>query len=500
LTGVSLGMALAAAAMATGDAPMPWRTDLSAAERQRVWAVTRPATAFAAAEAFEALPGGAATSKASVNRDSFSHPSANLSFEDEQRFKVGNGIFKKLWVSAPSSTQASDGLGPLYNARACQRCHLKDGRGHPPEGAEDDAVSLLLRLSVPARSAAERQALADGSLASIPDPTYGGQLQDFAAPGLRAEGRVVVQYQDDEIALAGGQTSRLRRPHFSIADPGYGPMDPDLRISARVAQPMIGVGLLEAIHDGDILALADPDDADGDGISGRPNRVRDPTTGDLVLGRFGWKAAQPSVRAQSAAAFAGDIGISTSLAPAPWGDCTAAEAACRDAPHGADGDDYEAPDLILDLVAFYAANLAVPARRNPGDAGVLAGKRLFYEAGCTACHAPKFATRRDAGQPGHAFQLIWPYSDLLLHDMGPDLADGHTEGEAEGSEWRTAPLWGIGLTRTVSGHTRFLHDGRARSLLEAILWHGGEAAPARDRVADMTPEDRQRLIAFLESL
>ena len=265
---------------------------------------------------------------------------------------------------------------------------------------------------------------------------------------------------------------------------------------------MIGVGLLEAVAEADIVAAADPDDRDGDGISGRPNRAWSREHRRVMLGRFGWKAGQPTVAQQSADAFRGDIGISTPLFAAPFGDCTAAQRRCRAAPHGgASRDDtVEAGAEMFGLLVFYSRNLAVPARRDIGDPRVLAGKRLFYRSGCTSCHTPKFVTRRDSIGEEQSFQLIWPYSDLLLHDMGDGLADGRSEGVANGREWRTAPLWGIGLTRTVSGHTFFLHDGRARNLLEAILWHGGEAEPARQRVVAMTGSERAALLAFLNSL
>jgi CxxC motif-containing protein (DUF1111 family) len=478
------------------------RDDLSAEDRARVAAVTAAPERFDAAERFEAMAGGAATSTARPDHNAFSHPSANLTFEGRQEFFVGNGLFRKVWVSSPASTAASDGLGPLYNARACQRCHLKDGRGHAPEGPDDDAVSLLVRLSVPPRTAEEAEALADLRTTRIPEPTYGGQLQDFAVPGLPAEGRVQVGWKEHDVALAGGEIVSLREPVVEIAHLGYGALDPETMISLRVANPMIGLGLLEAIQPADILAAADPADADGDGISGRPSVVRDPVTGALTLGRFGWKATTPSVRVQSAEAFSGDIGISTPLVTDAFGECSLAQQDCRAMPTGVQIrlGEVEAPDPVLDLVTFYSKNLAVPARRDVDDPQVLEGKRLFHEAGCASCHTPKFVTSRDAENPEHRFQLIWPYTDMLLHDMGEGLADGRPVGSASGREWRTAPLWGIGLTEAVSGHTTFLHDGRARSLLEAILWHGGEAEAARDAVAAMAPEDREALLAFLRSL
>lgn len=508
ILGIGVGFVALAVIVALSDTgratekPPIQRDDLSAEDRVRVQKVMAPTNDFAKPERFERRQAGAATYMGAVTANAFSDPSANLSFEGEQDFKLGNGLFKKLWVSSPSSTQASDGLGPLYNARSCQRCHLKDGRGHPPSHPGDSAVSMFLRLSVPPRTEEQRSALEERSKQVIPEPTYGGQLQDFAVPGLAAEGRMVIDYDDVPVTLNGGEVVVLRKPTYSVADLGFGPLATDAMLSPRIAPPMIGLGLLEAIHPADILALSDVDDRDGDGISGKPSWVKDAPTGELILGRFGWKASTATVLAQSAGAFAGDIGISSPMAPRHWGDCTERQASCRSLPTGVQDrlGDTEAPDPILGLVAFYSSNLAVPARRAVDSPGVLHGKRIFYEAGCTRCHTPKFVTSRNAEQPEHRFQLIWPYSDLLLHDMGEGLADNRPVGDANGREWRTAPLWGIGLTETVNGHTNFLHDGRARSLLEAILWHGGEAKASRDAVVSLGPDDRADLIRFLESL
>ena len=471
-----------------------------AVDAVRVAEVTRPARDFTRAEVYELNPGGAATSFGSSDRNAFSHPSANMRFERQLDFRVGDGIFRKLWVSSPASTKSSDGLGPLFNARSCQSCHVKDGRGRPP-AAGARAVSLLLRLSVPPRRAAARARLARMRAAVVPEATYGTQLQNFSVQGVPAEGRIGITYEERTLSLAGGARVRLLRPHYAVLDPGYGSLDPEAMLSPRVAPPMIGVGLVEAIPETDILALADPHDADGDGISGRARRVWSARQGRITLGRFGWKAGAPSVEEQTAGAFAGDIGLSSYLRPSAWGDCTARETLCRGAPHGSDpAEGVEVPRRMFDLVVFYAKHLAVPARRNVDDARVLAGKRLFYESGCIGCHRPKFVTARDAEQPEHGFQLVWPYSDFLLHDMGEALADHRPEGGASGREWRTPPLWGIGLTEEVSGHSRFLHDGRARNLLEAVLWHGGEAEAAREAVVRMSVEERAALLAFLRSL
>ncbi len=485
-----------------GDIAFPtMRTDLNAKDQKRVETVTKPTTDFSKPEQFELMSGGAATSRADVNGDAFSHFSANITFEEEATFKLGNALFTKLWVSSPSSTQASDGLGPLFNARACQSCHLKDGRGHPPEG-EADSTSMFLRLARPARTDQEREAISDYRKLNFPDAVYGEQLQDLAVPGLKSEGRMKISYTEVPVTLAGGEVVKLRKPSYSVTDLGYGPIEGDVTLSPRVAPPMIGMGLIQAIHDSDILAKADPDDKDGDGISGKPSMVRDHKSGELKLGRFGFKAQNASIRDQSSSAFAGDMGISTPDDPFDHGDCTKAQAECLAMPTGVQQrlGPVEAPDPVLPLVTFYSENLAVPARREMGDKVVLKGKELFYKAGCTDCHTPKFVTRRDPGNKAQAFQLIWPYSDFLLHDMGEGLADGQQVGVATGAEWRTQPLWGIGLTKTVNGHTFFLHDGRARNLTEAILWHGGEAQKARDAFAALNKQDREALTKFLESL
>ena len=446
---------------------------------------------FSRAEPGEALSGGNA-SVAQADHNAFSLPSANLTPVRRLDFSVGNSFFRAPWVIAPSTTTARDGLGPLFNTNACQNCHVKDGRGHPPAANAASAVSMLLRLSIPAEPGQEAQLQRHGVIA---EPTYGGQLQDMAIPGHAPEGRIRLDWQTHRITLADGSEVELRQPKLQLSDLGYGPLHPQTQFSLRIAPPMIGLGLLEAIADADLLALADPDDQNGDGISGRANQVWDDARGQSVIGRFGWKAGQPTLNQQNAHAFAGDMGLTTSLLPAD--DCTAAQAACQQMPNGGSP---EVSDNILASVLFYSRNLAVPQRRQVDAPQVLKGKALFHQAGCASCHTPKFITSADAAEPELAGQTIRPYSDLLLHDMGPGLADQRPEFLASGQEWRTPPLWGIGLTQQVSGHTQFLHDGRARNLLEAIFWHGGEAQAARDAVSHFSRDEREALLAFLDSL
>lgn len=452
----------------------------------------------------EDRPGGAATSKRpGQNANAFSHASGNLGFEDEFTFQLGNGLFRKLWVSSPASTKASDGLGPYFNARACQRCHLKDGRGHPPAGPDDTFVSMLFRLGVPARKPDQIAQLQAHQANTFPEPNYGGQIQDLAIQGFSAEAMPSVEYTERSVELNGGETASLRVPRYQFSHLSLGPLSPDVMISPRVANQMIGLGLLEAIPEAAILALADPDDADADGVSGRPNKVWDVRKNQVRLGRFGWKAGQPTVEQQASAAFLGDMGLSSALFPHHAGDCMARHARCLKAPNGADAKTGapEVTETMLQLVTFYAANLAVPRRVRAKDEGVLKGKALFSAAGCAACHTPRHVTGADKSIPkALRNQVIWPHTDLLLHDLGPDLADGFTEGVANEREWRTPPLWGIGHTMAVSKHTYFLHDGRARNVLEAILWHGGEAEAARNKVIRMRPAERRHLLDYLNSL
>ena len=469
------------------------------AETARVAGVTAAPEGFDAAERFEVNGGGAGSVRRRTDAQAFSLPQANLDFAQQRDFAVGNGLFERLWVTAPASTVASDGLGPLFNVRSCQDCHIKDGRGHAPVGPRDTAGSLVVRLGIPEVPEGELEQY----LGAVADPTYGHQFSDASVAGIPAEGRVEVRWIEEQpVTLPGGETVTLRRPDWTLADLAYGPLDPATALSPRVAPQMIGLGLIEAIPAADILAHADPDDADGDGISGRPNIVWSPEYDVPMLGRFGVRATTPTLRQQAADAFNADIGLASPLRPDPAGDCTAAQAACRAGPHGMDAAQggFEVSEESLDLVTFYSRTLAVPRRASVDDPQVLRGKALFHEARCAACHVPKFVTHRLTDRPEHSFQLIWPHSDLLLHDMGPGLADGLPAGSATGAEWRTPPLWGLGLTERVSGHRQYLHDGRARSPTEAILWHGGEGQAARDRFAAMPAPDRAALLAYLESL
>ena len=427
---------------------------------------------------------GGETTAFTSNRSAFEMSARNLNNELRRTFEVGDSFFNQNWVAAPASTEARDGLGPTHNALSCSSCHTLDGRGKPPDHPDDPERGLLLRLSIP-----------DGSGGAVDEPNYGGQLQDRSILGVPVEGQMLVIYEEIRGRYPDGTEYSLRQPVYRIEELAFGPLHPEVRISPRVAPATIGMGLLEAIPESRILELADVDDANGDGISGRPNYVWDVRNGELALGRFGWKANQPTVEQQAAGAFLGDIGITSTIFPNE--NCPPAQKECSIAVNGGSP---EIPDERLAKVTLYVQTLAVPAMRDTEDTTVQQGARLFVQTQCSVCHTPRHETGDSHTVEPLRNQVIFPYTDLLLHDMGPGLADNSPDGQATGSEWRTPPLWGIGLVETVNGHTMFLHDGRARSLEEAILWHGGESEGSRQLFMELTAEERNALIRFLESI
>lgn len=432
----------------------------------------------------EWLPGGeAGTNTMLGGANAFIMPMPGLSFEHEGMFYSGNGFFNQGWVEAPASTESRDGLGPLLNAPACSSCHFKDGRAAPPEDGEGPSVGLLLRISV------------DGPDGPAPDPVYGWQVQDVGIPGVPAEFVPRVTWDEVEGVYPDGTPFTLLDPRYHLDEPGYGPHAADLAVSPRIAVQVIGLGLLEAIPEARLEALADPDDADGDGISGRVPWTVSEITGEVVAGRVGWKGETAGVAEQAPKALAEDIGLTTTVRP--FDDCTAWQEACLAEP---DGGDPEVSDPILARIVVYTLGLAVPARRAANDPDVRAGQALFTELGCVGCHVPRHETDGNGPLPELGDQTIYPYTDLLLHDMGPGLADGRPVASASGSEWQTRPLWGIGLLDAVNGHTRLLHDGRARGVEEAILWHGGEAEGPKAAFMALSRRERAQVVAFVEDL
>lgn len=418
-------------------------------------------------------------------RNAFSLPARNLLEKNRSSFFVGNSFFNQNWIEAPASAAARDGLGPLFNERSCSACHFKDGRSRPPDPGEP-LGAMLLRVSIPGAGVHGEPK---------PDPVYGDQIQGDSIAGVPREADVFVSYEEVGGMFADGEAFSLRRPSYRIANLGYGPISPQLLISPRVSPGIIGLGLLEAIPAATLLDLADPNDANGDGVSGRVNEVWDHGANQTAVGRFGWKAEQPSVLQQTAAAFLGDIGITSPLFPNQ--NHTALENAATRRPSGGTP---EVGEKIFRAVALYARSLAVPAARTGGNARAPRGRQLFNAAGCTACHISEMTTGESSEMPEFENQTIHAYTDLLLHDMGQGLADDRPAFVATGREWRTPPLWGLGLIAKVNGHTYLLHDGRARNVMEAILWHGGEAEHSRQRFIAMSTDERRELLAFLDSL
>lgn len=409
------------------------------------------------------LGGDGSRPLASDNAFSFQTP--NSPARHQRPFSFGNRLFNTNWVESPSSVKTFDGLGPLFNRVSCSGCHTKDGRGQPPANGEGPMESMLVRLSLPGQ----------GPHGGVnPVPGYGDQLNERGTTGVTPEGRVQIRYTELPGHYGDGTSYSLRQPSLSIVDLGYGPLPKEMLMSPRVAPQMIGLGLLESVPAATLQALADPDDADGDGISGRLNHVWDAASGAARIGRFGWKANQPSLLQQNTGAAAGDIGIT------------------------ADGPDPEINAEFLHKLTLYTATLAVPEQRNAERVGE--GEKQFRAMGCAACHMPTLQTGANEALPELANQTFHPFTDVLLHDMGDGLADNRPDFEATGREWRTPPLWGLGLVPLVNGHHTLLHDGRARSFEEAILWHGGEAEAAREAFR-MAPQDaREAVVQFLRSL
>jgi CxxC motif-containing protein (DUF1111 family) len=478
--------------------------------------------------------------------DAYSFSARNLSRVESIEFSDGTSYFNDPWSPPENDTTGGErvGLGPLANDDSCLGCHIRHGRGLPPDGeieGDDSGVDGLgppttgLMTTVPGNTVADTsapsstttvpQALADaageprieddstivagrGFLLKLsvpgagphgeplPEPTYGTQFQTESASGVVPEGQVRVTY-----VIKTGYYGDLTRytllvPTYEVTDLGYGPMAPDVQVSPRVAPPAFGAGLLEAIPAPDVLAGADPDDRDGDGIRGRANLVWDPLTSSVALGRFGAKAGQASVHTQVVSALSQDLGVTS--AEVPTSACTVFQVACTAV--AARSSAPEATDEAVSLLTFYSRTLAVPAARDTHRTDVTWGAHLFDDFGCASCHRPTWVTGADP-VAGLAGQTIHPYTDLLVHDLGPGLADDRPEFSATGRDWRTTPLWGIGLAdRVAAGKARFLHDGRARTLAEAVLWHGGEAQTASDAFRTARPDERAALIRFLQAL
>jgi CxxC motif-containing protein (DUF1111 family) len=419
-----------------------------------------------------------------ATREAYTQPVPALSETDRPKFFKGRALVRQSWVIPPSENREISGLGPLYNRISCIACHAGNGRGFAPATPQEPMRSMLVRLSIPGT---------DAHGGPKPHLAYGGQLNENGVPGVPGEGRAEVRYTEQAIKLNGGKQVMLRKPNLTFVDLAYGEFSLDMLTSPRIAPPIFGLGLLQAVSEADIVALVDTPKPKG--IKGKVNRVWDVVQQKTVLGRFGWKANMPNLRQQIAGAFVGDMGITSPLFPQE--NCTEAQIVCQQSPSAGK------PELSteqLDAAEFYHFSLAAPRQRNVENTDVKRGALLFKQAQCAACHVSELKTSNFPSYPTLTRQTIHPYTDLLLHDMGDALADQRPDYLATGREWRTPPLWGIGLAQKVEPRAGFLHDGRARNLLEAVLWHDGEGVEAARAVKDMTVPDRRALLKFLESL
>ncbi|MBK9639251.1 MAG: c-type cytochrome [Bacteroidetes bacterium] len=426
----------------------------------------------------ERLSGGSQT-VFSEGVGAFSAAFPTLSGDRLDFHDLGDAHFEATFISSPSPQ--FQGLGSIYNSNSCVNCHINDGRGKPILGNEA-LSSMLFRVSVPG--------VGDHG-EPLGAPGFGGQLQDKAIFGIQPEAGVQVTWNESWFYFDNGDSVSLRSPNWSFVN-SYLPLSAGWMYSARVSPPLHGLGLLEEIDENTLKSFADENDDDGDGISGKSNLVWDEKSKKMMIGRFGWKCEAPTLDQQVAGAYNEDMGITSYILKR--------ESSYGQIQYDQLGDEPEVPDSIINAVIFYVRTLAVPARRKVTDAMVKRGKALFTQANCSGCHLPTIRTRTHVAFPEASNQIIHPYTDLLLHDMGTRLSDNRPTYTASGSEWRTPPLWGIGLTQIVNGHNFYLHDGRARNLMEAILWHDGEAKNSIDFVKALSTSDRNALLAFVKSL
>jgi CxxC motif-containing protein (DUF1111 family) len=457
----------------------------------------------------EHLPAGGMTGKGLSDR-SFVQVGRNVNRKEELLFWTGFSLFRDPWVIAPSSTKDRDGLGPLFNTRSCISCHSSGGKGPAPQEGNSKPSALVIRFG-------------SGEDSIFSDPIYGDQLQPRAIaithssiqPDLLGEAKLQLGYQEVYGEYADGTTYILHQPSYQLTDLAYGDLDKRTVLSPRFSPVIYGVGLLDAISERDLLSQEDINDIDQNGISAKYNRVpiapSSHNTADfhnsvetlvgksrVGVGRFGHKAKHPSLYQQVAAAFRDDIGITnTSFASES---CSTEQSNCRAASVIGGHQSVEIPDKLLDLVTQFNQFIAVPPARNLDSAKAQQGRKLFYKIGCESCHTASYTTDPEYPHQSLANQIIWPYTDLALHDMGAGLADGVNEYDADGREWRTPPLWGIGARKNMRSENLYLHDGRAKTVAEAILWHGGEALLSQQSFIQLEQAQRNALLAFLDAI
>ncbi|MBD1583800.1 di-heme oxidoreductase family protein [Pseudoalteromonas sp. S16_S37] len=451
----------------------------------------KPSVTVPAFSEQELLPGGKATASRTAKR-TFIHPAGNIPTIEQLDFWDGFSFFRDPWVASPAITSDRDGLGPLFNARSCKACHNDGGRGRLNRSGEYASPALLFRL------------LKNDGVGA--DKHYGGQLQPNAirlshhklTKPVIGEGKVRVEYQIIKGEYPDGSTYSLRKPSYHLEQLGYGKLEPNTVLSPRYAPAIYGMGLIDAISEQDLLAQQDFDDLNGDGIKTQYNMVKNAQTGQLQIGRFGFKGLHATLEQQVAGAFVNDIGITNPIFPEEA--CTDVQLMCRTAASVDPKGTLDIPKKLHDLTVYMNKTLAVPKARDLTSERAQQGRTLFYQLRCDSCHTPTYKTRPDYPIAALQAQQIYPYSDFALHDMGKELADEGIENLASGAQWRTPPLWGIGLQKRVQGFEAYLHDGRARTLEEAILWHGGEAHEIKKHFMNLSAKQRSALIYFLQQI
>ncbi len=432
---------------------------------------------------------------ARADQEAYTQPASVLNYREGEIFLLGRSHFKRRWI-APITFNGEWGLGPTFIQTRCSECHINNGRGGPPPASGEQLSTMLVRLSLPGT---------DEHGGPLPDPNYGDQFQNnalqaqevdlrYAHEVVPAEAALYLDWEERNVTLPDGEQVSLRKPTLRIEKLAFGPLGEGAMTSLRNTPPVFGLGLLEAVPEETVLKLAEEQKKSG--LNGRPNYVWDAVNKRTALGRFGWKANTPNLMQQTAAAFLGDIGVTSRLFRVQ--NCPPVQHACQIQDPAND------PEVIdADMVDFelWLRGLAVPAPRNKNDPVVRRGEALFSQAACAACHVPELKTGPTyPAFPKLANRTLRAYTDLLLHDMGEDLADGRPDFKAGPRDWRTTPLWGLGLSATVNGNSALMHDGRARNVMEAILWHGGEASAARDTFAKMPKADRDALIKYVEAI
>jgi CxxC motif-containing protein (DUF1111 family) len=427
--------------------------------------------------------------------DAYIQPVAVLSYGERETFMHGRSHFQRRWI-APITFNGEWGLGPTFIQTRCSECHINNGRGSPPKQPDEQLTTMLVRLSLPGENE-------HGG--PLPHPNYGDQFQNNALQAqevdlryawelVPAEAALFVDWEEHVVTLSNGEQVPLRKPVLRIEKLAFGPLGEDVMLSLLNTPPVFGLGLLEAVAEETVLQIAQSQKQHG--INGRPNYVWDAVNQRTALGRFGWKASNPSLMQQTAGAFLGDLGVSSFVFREQ--NCPPIQRECllQDVLNDPEIIDSDMYDLEL-----WLRTTAAPAPRNTADPEVVRGKALFNQAACSVCHLPELTTAAEyPAFPKLANRTFGAYTDLLLHDMGEGLADNRPDFKAGGRDWRTTPLWGLGLSETVNGSAALLHDGRARNVTEAILWHGGEAEKARNAFMEMQKPERDALVKFVESI